>query len=149
MKFWFISLLPTPEHKTYEPNGWGWSGCMVVGPEWYEYHSNLELNQNDQARQWHHHTGNVYKRMFVVKAPFKTMHYRLRATRGVPLIFASHFICGQIFQIEISILTLILTLFAYLSVSKDGGRGGRWTSLDASFARCFAIFWNIVKTSHR
>ena len=29
------------------------------------------------------------------------------------------------------------------------GRGGRWTSLDASFARCFAIFWNIVKTSHR
>ena len=28
-------------------------------------------------------------------------------------------------------------------------RGGRWTSLDASFARCFAIFWNIVKTSHR
>ena len=33
----------------------------------------------------------------------------------------------------------------------EGGRrrGGRWTSLDASFARCFAIFWNIVKTSHR
>ena len=29
------------------------------------------------------------------------------------------------------------------------GRGGRWTSLDASFARCFAIFGNIVKTSHR
>ena len=29
------------------------------------------------------------------------------------------------------------------------GRGGRWTSLDASFARCFAIFWNIVKTSQR
>ena len=30
-----------------------------------------------------------------------------------------------------------------------GVRGGRWTSLDASFARCFVIFWNIVKTSHR
>ena len=27
-----------------------------------------------------------------------------------------------------------------------GSRGGRWTSWDASFVRCFAIFWNIVKT---
>ena len=26
------------------------------------------------------------------------------------------------------------------AVAGDGTRGGRWTSLDASFARCFAIF---------
>ena len=37
-------------------------------------------------------------------------------------------------------------LNGYLHVA---GSGGRWTSLDASFARCFAIFWNIVKKLHR
>ena len=36
-----------------------------------------------------------------------------------------------------------------LKSDKLRSRGGRWTSLDASLARCFAIFWNIVKTSHR
>ena len=33
---------------------------------------------------------------------------------------------------------LVIRLIALLS--QNGGRGGRWTSLDASFARCFAIF---------
>ena len=28
-------------------------------------------------------------------------------------------------------------------------RGGRWTSLDASFAQCFAIFGNIVQNIAR
>ena len=35
---------------------------------------------------------------------------------------------------------LVCKLLGAVHILRKGSRGGRWTSLDASFARCFAIF---------
>ena len=154
-----MSTMPSPLHNQHLPISQSQAQylTLIISPP---YHHHLTITISPSPSFYLTITISPSHTIYLTISPSPPCHHFLPITITLSqschhnltmTISPSHL---HPFGVTIS-LSHLLTILPSLShqftilLSPSLRRGGRWTSLDTSFAQCFTIFWNIFKKSHR